>query len=247
MTAAEHRSDFELTKYPVSRASYVVFVVRSGENYTVIIPSHCIWIFLKHNSPRPNDVSVRYITIGWDGFLLTCSAPGHYLNQLYPWHIANLTHGTNGWSSNLKTTIFNKENFNKYENVVSEMSPLWARPHCSAWLVEMIWRHCQYYALCCCVFKIVLLYVKRRFVLYCSRARMTLRNPFVIIQLKPFIMMFLNVSGWKPLEKNREILNFSMTLSSDASFCLEGYFHKRCIPAPEDILLYRKHALDLCS
>ena len=91
----------------------------------------------------------------------------------------------------------------------------------------------------------VLLYVKRRFVLYCSRARMTLRYPFVIIQLKPFIMMSLNVLGCKPLEKS-EIHNFSMTLSSDASLCLEGYFHKRCIPAPDDILLYRKHALDLC-
>ena len=42
MTAAEHKSDFELTKDPVSRASYGVFVVRSGENYIVIIPSHCI-------------------------------------------------------------------------------------------------------------------------------------------------------------------------------------------------------------
>ena len=28
MTAAEHKSDFELTKHPVSRASYGVFVVR---------------------------------------------------------------------------------------------------------------------------------------------------------------------------------------------------------------------------
>ena len=68
---------------------------------------------------------------------------------------------------------------------------------------------------------------------------------FVIIQLKPFIMVSLNVLGWKPLEKS-EIHNFSMTFSSDASFCFEGYFHKRCIPAPEGILFYRKHALDLC-
>ena len=166
MTATEQKSDFELTKDPVTRASYGVFVVRSGENYIVIIPSHCIWIFLKHNSPRPNDASVRYITIGWD------------LNQFYPRRIANLTRGTNAWSSNLKTTIFNKENFDQYENVVWEMSPLWARPHCSAWLLDMVWRRCKYYALCCCVFKIVVLYVKRWFVLYCSRARMTLRSPF---------------------------------------------------------------------
>ena len=43
----------------------------SWENYIVIIPSHCIWIFLKHNSLRSNDASVSYITIGWDdGFSL---------------------------------------------------------------------------------------------------------------------------------------------------------------------------------
>ena len=36
-----------------------------------------------------------------------------------------------------------------------------------------------------------------------------------------------------------------MTFSSNASLCLEGYFHKRCIPATEGISLYRKHALDL--
>ena len=62
---------------------------------------------------------------------------------------------------------------------------------------------------------------------------------FVIIQFKPFTMISLNVLGWKPLEKKREIHNFSITFSSDASFCLEGYFMK-------GILLYRKHALDLC-
>ena len=32
MTAAEHESDFELTKDPVTRESYGVFFVRSGEN-----------------------------------------------------------------------------------------------------------------------------------------------------------------------------------------------------------------------
>ena len=64
MTAAEHKSDFELTKDPVSRANYGVFVVGIGENYIVIIPSHFIWIFLKHNSLRSNDASVSYIIIG---------------------------------------------------------------------------------------------------------------------------------------------------------------------------------------
>ena len=39
--------------------------------YIIMIPSHCIWIFLKHNSLRPNDASVNYIIIGWyNGFSL---------------------------------------------------------------------------------------------------------------------------------------------------------------------------------
>ena len=38
----------------------------SGENYIVIIPSNCIWIFLNHSSLRSNDASVSYIIIGWD-------------------------------------------------------------------------------------------------------------------------------------------------------------------------------------
>ena len=48
----------------------------SGENYIVMIPSRCIWIFLKHNSLRSNDTSVSYIIIGWDdGFSLAwCQA-----------------------------------------------------------------------------------------------------------------------------------------------------------------------------
>ena len=50
----------------------------------------------------------------------------------------------------------------------------------------------------------------------------------------------------KTFRKTRKIHNFSMTFSSNASLCLEGYFHKRWIPAPEGISSYRKHALDLC-
>ena len=61
---------------------------------------------------------------------------------------------------------------------------------------------------CCmfCMFKIAVLYFKRLLVLYRSRARMRLRFPFrnYIIQLKPFIMMSLNVLEWKPLEKHME-------------------------------------------
>ena len=148
------------------------------------------------------------------------------LNQLYHKRIANLTRGTNGWRSKLKTIIFNKENFNKYVNVVRKMSPLWARPHCSAWLVDMIWRSCKYYALCCCVFKIVVLYVKMQFVLYCYRARMTLHSPFRNYPVEAFYNDIPECVGMKTFRKKREIHNFSITFSSDASFCLEGYFMK---------------------
>ena len=113
----------------------------------------------------------------------------------------------------------------------------------------MIWRRCEYYM----HFVVVcskLLYCMLRDGLWCIAHEHEWKwhyvLHFVIIQLKPFIMMSLNVLGWKPLEKKSEIHNFSMTFSSDASFCLEGYFHQRCIPAPEGILLYRKHALDSC-
>ena len=74
-----------------------------------------------------------------------------------PTETSNLTRGTNGWSSNLKTAIFNNENVNTYENVVCEMSSLGLG--LSAWLVYMIWRRCKYYALCFCMFKIVVLHV----------------------------------------------------------------------------------------
>ena len=43
-------------------------------------------------------------------------------------------------------------------------------------------------------------------------------------------MMSLNVLEWKPLEKAREIHNFSMSFSSDAFLFLEGYFHKKVHP-----------------
>ena len=64
MTAVEHKSDFELTKDPISRASYGVLSWGSEVNYIVITPSHCIWIFLKYNSLRSNDASASYIIIG---------------------------------------------------------------------------------------------------------------------------------------------------------------------------------------
>ena len=69
---------------------------------------------------------------------------------------------------------------------------------------------------------------------------------FMIIQLTPFIYNDVpGCVGMKTFRKPREIHNFSMTFSSDASFCLEGNLHKKCIPARGGILLYRKHALDL--
>ena len=59
----ELKSDFELTKDPVSHASYGVLLWCSEVNYIVITPSHCIWIFLKYNSLRSNDESASYIII----------------------------------------------------------------------------------------------------------------------------------------------------------------------------------------
>ena len=66
MTAAEHKSDFELTKDPVTRASYGVFVVGI---WGKLHPHNTITLYmniLKHSSPRPNDAWVSYITIRWD-------------------------------------------------------------------------------------------------------------------------------------------------------------------------------------
>ena len=105
----------------------------------------------------------------------------------------------------------------------------------------MIWRRCKYYALCCCVFKVVVLYVKRRFVLYFLRERMRLCSPF-----RNYSVEAPECAGMKNFRKIHEIHSFSMTFSSDAFLCLEGYFHKRCILTTEVILSYSKHALDLC-
>ena len=71
------------------------------------------------------------------------------------------------------------------------------RPSCLGLsvLIDMIWRRWKYYALCWCVFKMIALYVKRRFVLYCSRARMRLRSPYHNYSVVTFlIMVSLNVS-----------------------------------------------------
>ena len=46
MAAAEHKSDFELTKDTVTRASYVVFVGRSGEN-TSLWYDHIVYEYFK--------------------------------------------------------------------------------------------------------------------------------------------------------------------------------------------------------
>ena len=71
MTVVEHKSDFELTKDPVTRASYGVFVVGICEK---LHRHNTITLYiniLEHNSPRPNDALVSYNTIRWDnGFSL---------------------------------------------------------------------------------------------------------------------------------------------------------------------------------
>ena len=59
-------------------------------------------------------------------------------------------------------------------------------------------------------------------------------------------MMSLYMLEGKPFEKTHVIHNIYMTFSSDASLCLEGFFHKRCIAAPRVILSFCKHASDLC-
>ena len=43
MTAAEHKSDFELTKDPVPRASYGVFVVRIWGKITSLQYHHIVY------------------------------------------------------------------------------------------------------------------------------------------------------------------------------------------------------------
>ena len=116
----------------------------------------------------------------------------------------------------------------------------------SARLVDMIWRRCKYYAICCFVFKIVVLYVKRRFVLYCSRARIRLRSPFRNYSVEAFYNDVPECVGMKAFSITREIHSFPMTFSSDVFLWWEGYFHKRCILTPEAFLSYSKHAFDLC-
>ena len=116
----------------------------------------------------------------------------------------------------------------------------------TASLVDMIWIRCKYYALCCCVFKIVVLYVTGRFVLYCSGAPMRLRSLFRNYSVEAFYNDVPECVGKKTFRKTREIHNFSMMFSSKVSLCLEGYFHKRCIPVPGVILSCCKYALDLC-
>ena len=108
----------------------------------------------------------------------------------------------------------------------------------SIWLFDIIYRHCKYYALCCCVFKIVVLYVKRWFVLYCSRARVRLSSPFRYYLVESLYNDVPECIGMKTFRKAREIHSFSMTFSSDAFLFLEGYFNKRCILTCKVILSY---------
>ena len=63
MTAAEHKSDFELTK-DVQAMGCLLCVGIWGKMHlydTITLYMN----ILKHNSLRPNDASVNYIIIGW--------------------------------------------------------------------------------------------------------------------------------------------------------------------------------------
>ena len=106
----------------------------------------------------------------------------------------------------------------------------------------MIWRR-KYHAPCCCVFKIVVLCVKRRCVLYCSRARMRLRSPLCNYSVEAFHNDVPGCVGKKTSRKTREIHSFSMTFSSDDFLCLEGYFQKKVHPNPWSYLIVIKICL----
>ena len=91
----------------------------------------------------------------------------------------------------------------------------------SIWLVDMIWGRCEYYAFCCCVFKLVVLYVKRRFVLYCSRARMRLCSPF-----RNYSVDVPECVGMKTFRKTHETHSFSMPFRQMVSFVWKAIFIK---------------------
>ena len=112
----------------------------SGENYIVIISSNFIWIFLNHNSLRPNDASVSYIIIGWDnGFSLARRQASSKLIVSYTYCQFGL------WNKRVKlkskTTFFYKEHFNDMK--MSSAKCRLFRLGLSAWLVDMIWRRCK--------------------------------------------------------------------------------------------------------
>ena len=85
-------------------------------------------------------------------------------------------------------------------------------------------------------------YVKRLSVLYCSGVRMKIPFPYRDYSAEAFYNDVSECSGVGTLRKPREIQHFSLGVS----ICLDGYFHKRCIPAPGVTSLYCKHALSLC-
>ena len=121
----------------------------SGKNYIVIIPSNCKWKFVKHNSLRPNDASVSYIIIGWDnGFSLARRQAIILTNctvDVLPFWPVEQT----GEARILKLQLLIKTIL-----IHIEMSSAKCRLFglgLSAWLVDMIWRRCRYYALCCYV------------------------------------------------------------------------------------------------
>ena len=79
---------------------------------------------------------------------------------------------------------------------------------------------------CCCVFKIVVLYFKRRLVLYRSRARMRLRSPFRNYSVEAFYNDVPECVGMKTFRKTHEIHSSSMIFRQMLSFVWKAIFIK---------------------
>ena len=79
---------------------------------------------------------------------------------------------------------------------------------------------------CCCVFKIVVLYFKRRLVLYRSQARMRLRSPFRNYSVEAFYNDVPEYVGMKTLRKTHIIHSSSMTFRQMLSFVWKAIFIK---------------------
>ena len=73
---------------------------------------------------------------------------------------------------------------------------------------------------------------------------MRLRSPYRNYSVDAFHIDVPEFVGMKTFRKSREISNFSMTFSSDAFRCLEGFVIKDEFQPL--VLSYRKHALNSC-